>query len=254
MILHAEVTGAGPPLALLHGLFGRGRNLGLVARAAAPRWRVIALDLRNHGANPPAPGMEYATLAGDVIETLDALGALPAALLGHSMGGKAAMAASLLHPAQVSRLAVADIAPAAYAHGNAAIVAALRSLELHPGLTRAAADAALAAALHDAELRAFLLQNLELRPVPHWRLGLGEIGAAMSAIEGWPDALDAHRYAGPALFVRGGRSAYLLPSHEPHIRRLFPNARFATVPGAGHWLHAEDPAGFLAALGGFLDP
>ena len=103
-------------MALLHGLFGRGRNLAGLARGLASSHRVISLDLRNHGASPHAPGMSYAAQAGDVLETLAALAAGRADLLGHSMGGKAAMACALAAPARVRRLLVADIAPVAYNH------------------------------------------------------------------------------------------------------------------------------------------
>ena len=99
MILHATEAGQGdPPLALLHGLFGSARNLATVQRAFAQHRRTIALDLRNHGASPHATDMRYATMATDVMQTLDRLGALPALLLGHSMGGKAAMQVALAHP------------------------------------------------------------------------------------------------------------------------------------------------------------
>ena len=104
----------GPPLVLLHGLFGQARNFTQIQRALAQRWRVIALDQRNHGASPHAPDMRYATMAEDVLDTLAALDALPAALLGHSMGGKVAMRTALLHPDAVERLLVADIAPVVY--------------------------------------------------------------------------------------------------------------------------------------------
>ena len=119
MILHTIEAGQGPPVALLHGLFGSARNLGVVQRALAPRFRVLALDLRNHGASPHAAAMDYPAMAADVLETLDQRAALPAALVGHSMGGKAAMMAALTQPDQVSRLVVADIAPVAYEHHNA---------------------------------------------------------------------------------------------------------------------------------------
>jgi esterase len=251
LILHTIDSGQGPPVALLHGLFGSARNLGVVQRALAPRFRVLALDLRNHGASPHAAAMDYPAMAADVLETLDQRAALPAVLVGHSMGGKAAMMAALSHPDLVTRLVAADIAPVAYEHHNAEIADALAALPLSPGLTRAAADAALAAAMPDAGLRAFLLQNLQFGAHPSWRIGLHEIAAAMPAIEGW-DAPPGAVYRGPTLFVAGAASDYVRPEHRAAIRALFPAARFVTLKHAGHWLHADNPAGFVAVIEAFL--
>jgi len=251
MMLRAIESGQGPPVALLHGLFGSARNLGVVQRALAPRFRVLALDLRNHGGSPHAVAMDYPAMAADVLETLDQRAALPAALVGHSMGGKAAMIAALLHADQVERLVVADIAPVAYEHHNAEIAAALAAVTLSPGLTRAAADAALAEAVPDAGLRAFLLQNLQFGAHPGWRIGLREIAAAMPVIEGWGAPAGAV-YRGRTLFVAGAASDYVRPDDRPAIRALFPAARFVTLKNAGHWLHADNPAGFVAVLEAFL--
>ncbi|MGA3401933.1 MAG: alpha/beta fold hydrolase [Acetobacteraceae bacterium] len=251
MILHTVEAGEGSPVALLHGLFGAARNLGVVQRALAPRFRVLALDLRNHGSSPHAAAMDYPAMAADVLATLDQRAALPAALVGHSMGGKAAMMAALSRPDQVSRLVVADIAPVAYEHHNAEIAAALGAIPLSPGLTRAAADAALAAAVPDAGLRAFLLQNLAPGGHPGWRIGLREIAAAMPVIEGW-EAPAGAVYRGPTLFVAGAASDYVRADDRPAIRALFPAARFVTLKHAGHWLHADNPAGFVAVLEAFL--
>jgi pimeloyl-ACP methyl ester carboxylesterase len=251
MILHAVESGQGAPVVLLHGLFGSARNFGAVRRGLAQRFRAIALDLRNHGTSPHAADMRYSTMAGDVLETLRSLDALPASVVGHSMGGKAAMAAALLQPEAVARLVVADIAPVAYEHGNAGIACAMRALPLRPGMTRAEADAALGAAVPDSAVRGFLLQNLSLDGTPGWRIGLGEIAAAMRDIEGW-EVPGGRSYSGPALFVAGGRSDYISAEDRPAIRALFPAARFVTLKKAGHWLHADDPAGFVAVLQAFL--
>ena len=237
MKLNAVVAGDGPPVALLHGLFGRAQNLGALARHLAPHARVISLDLRNHGASPHAPSMDYKTLAADVMETLAALNALPVALLGHSMGGKTAMAAALLAPEQVTRLLVADIAPVAYEHHNAGVAAALQALALPPGLTRAEASAALEPAVPDATVRAFLLQNLSISP-PAWRIGLAEIAGDMAAIESWP-AFPGAGFDGPSLFVRGERSDYVQDADVPTIKALFSGAKLVTVQDAGHWLHVD---------------
>ncbi|MGH7107335.1 MAG: alpha/beta fold hydrolase [Acetobacteraceae bacterium] len=251
MILHATEAGRGPSLALLHGLFGAGRNLGLLQRRLADRFRVLALDLRNHGASPHAAPMDYPLMAGDVAETLAVCGALPAALLGPSMGGKVAMRLALERPDAVRRLVVADIAPVPYPPHHRDLMAALERLELSPGLTRAEADAAMAATVPDPRVRGFLLQNLVIGQNPSWRIGLAEIAAAMPALEDFP-ALSGASYAGPTLFIAGGRSDYLRPGQRPMIRTLFPEARFASLPEAGHWLHADDPEGFLALVAPFL--
>ncbi len=249
MILRSVSRGDGPPLVLLHGLFGQSGNFGAIQRRLAASRRVVAMDLRNHGASPHAPGMDYPTLAADVAETIESLGLGPCAVLGHSMGGKAAMALALARPDLVVRLCVADIAPVRYPPSLATYATAMLALPLPPGLTRAAADAALAPVVADAGERAFLLSNLLLGETPRWRLGLSHIIAGMDDIQAWPAIPGS--YAGPTLFLAGARSRYVLPEHRPAIAALFPAAKFVTLRNAGHWLHADDPEGFLAVAEAF---
>jgi pimeloyl-ACP methyl ester carboxylesterase len=167
------------------------------------------------------------------------------------MGGKAAMVLALAHPAAVGRLLVSDIAPVVYRHGNKGVAAAMRAIPLDPSLTRAQADAALQAAVPDAGVRAFLLSNLVFGAAPHWRIGLAEIAAAIADLEGWENPAFPP-YPATALFVTGGNSDYVLPEHRPAIRSLFPSARFVGVKNAGHWVHADNQAGFLSVLEAFL--
>jgi len=250
MILNALQSGEGPPVVLLHGLFGAARNFGAIQRVLSQRFRVIALDMRSHGDSPHGADMQYPVQAADVRETLGSLGIETAAVIGHSMGGKAAMALALAWPASVGRLLVVDIAPVAYQHDNATIADAMRAMPLTPSLTRAAADAALAEVVPQPDIRAFLLQNLRFGPAPHWRIGLAEIAAATPDLEGW--APQPGVYRGPTLFVSGAKSDYVLPVHRPMIRQQFPVARFVAVKNAGHWVHADNPAGFLSVLEVFL--
>ncbi len=249
LILQTTALGQGAPLVLLHGLFGAASNFGTVQRRLAEHYQVWALDLRNHGRSPHAPRMDYRTMAADVAETLTAQNVGPAAVLGHSMGGKAAMALALTAPHAVTRLLVADIAPARYEPHFRKIAAAMQSLPLTPGLTRAGADEALRSAVPDPSVRGFLLQNLRFGAQPAWRIGLDEIADALPDIEGW-DA--AGRFEGPVLSLGGERSDYVLPQHRPAFRALFPAVKFATLHDAGHWLHADAPEAFLAAVLGFM--
>jgi len=247
---HVE-AGSGPPVVLLHGVFGAAQNWGTIQSALAPDHRVIALDLRNHGASPHASAMDYSEMAADVAQTLGALGVPRAAVVGHSMGGKVAMMLALNAPAVVERLVVVDIAPVTYAPSLRATAAALQALPVAPGLTRRAADAALAATIPEAGIRAFLLQNLRFDAAPAWRIGLAEIEAALPAIEGFASPPES-RFDAPTLFLAGARSDYIRPEYTQAIAALFPSARHAVVPNAGHWVHSENPGGFLDALAPFL--
>jgi len=256
VILHAVERGSGapgaPPLVLLHGLYGHAQNFGTVQRRLSAGRRVIALDLRNHGDSPRAPVMGYAAMAEDVLETLRQASALPAVLIGHSMGGKVAMTAALEAPAAVARLLVADIAPVTYADhagGHGRLLAAMQSVSLHPGLTRAEAADLLAQSVPDPATRGFLLQNLRFGAAPQWRIDLPALARALPDLVGWPEP--EGRYAGPALFLAGARSDYLRPEHRPAIRARFPSARFVTLKDAGHWLHADDPDGFVSVVEAF---
>jgi esterase len=252
MILHSIVAGQGePPLALLHGLFGSARNFGTVQREFARTRRTIALDLRNHGISPHDSDMNYTTMATDVLQTLTHLSALPATLLGHSMGGKAAMQLALMQPEAAARLIVADIAPVPYPPHLRSVAEAMAALPLLPGMTRAQAVAALAEAVPEADMRGFLLQNLQLGAAPHWRIGLQEIVAAFPEIEAWDSPVGA-QYPGPTLFIAGAASNYIRPAHRSAIRALFPRARFVTLKNAGHWLHADNPSGFVSIVESFL--
>ena len=235
---------------LLHGLFGAASNWGRVQRRLAEAHTVLAMDLRNHGASPHDPAMTYPLMAADVAETIGAeLGPGAVGVLGHSMGGKVAMQLALSAPGLVSRLLVADVAPVRYQPHFRAIAAAMQGIALEPGLTRAAAAAALDGVVDDVAVRGFLLQNLRFGERPGWRIGLPEIAAALPDIEGWPGA---GRYEGPVLVLRGERSDYVLPEHRPLFRALFPAAKFATLRGAGHWLHADAPDAFLDTVRAFM--
>ena len=240
------------PLAILHGLFGSGRNWASIAQHLAGRRPVIAFDLRNHGSSAWAGGMQYGEMAEDVLAMLEERGYRRSALLGHSMGGKAAMLAAVRDPDMVERLVVVDIAPVSYPPHHLGMARAMRALDLTGIERRGEADAALAAAVPDAADRGFLLQNLVFDPGPRWRLNLEAIERQMPTLAAFPAVPAEAVYRGPTLFVAGGHSDYLLPEHEPVIHRLFPQARIARIPDAGHWVHAEQPQAFLEIVEAFL--
>lgn len=253
--LYAVEVGEGPPVVILHGLFGSARNWVTIARRlAASGRRVIAADLRNHGDSPHDARMDYAAMAEDVACVIEERAGGRAAVLGHSMGGKAAMVLALTRPALVDRLVVVDIAPVAYRATLGAYASALRALPFRPGMRRAEADALLAETVRDPAERAFLLQNLvfDAEGAPRWKPNLAAIEANMPLIAAFPELPRHARYDGPVLMVRGERSTYVRPEHYEATLALFPRAVFVTVPGAGHWVQAEAPEAFLRAVEPFL--
>ena len=251
MRLNEERTGGGDgrPLLIAHGLFGSARNWRSVAKRLGEGREVVTVDLRNHGDSPWDDDASYDALAGDLAGTVEAMGGR-ADVLGHSMGGKAAMRLALTRPDLVERLVVADIAPVAYGHSQQHLIDAMRAVTPAAGMTRGAADRALAARVDEPGVRAFLLQSLD-RAEGRWVLNLDALEAGMAGILGWPET-DA-RFEGPVLVVAGGASDYVRPEHRETIRALFPAARVATLPGAGHWLHAEAPEAFVETVRLFLD-
>ena len=250
--LEAGEANGGTPMLVLHGLFGSARNWQTLARRFGEQHRVYALDLRNHGGAPWAKSMSYPDMAADVLRFLDDRGFARATVVGHSMGGKAAMALALAHPDRVERLVVADIAPVAYTHTHAPYVAAMKAAKLEGVTRRPEVEAQLADAVPEAPLRSFLMQNLVLEnSVFSWRINLDSIAANMEGLIGFPDFAGA-RYDGPTLFIGGGTSDYIRPENHDAIRHYFPKAEIRMIEGVGHWLHAERPAEFAALVEGFL--
>jgi esterase len=241
-----------PPVLLLHGLFGSAANWhGIAKRLAEDHW-VLVPDLRNHGRSPRSDQMTYPAMAEDLLALLDQRDIRRAVVVGHSMGGKAAMWLALSQPKRVEALGVADISPASYPHRFDAILDALEGLELEHLADRREADARLAAALPSPALRDYLLQNLAREgDAWYWRINLPVLRASMEEIVGFPDT-DGRQFAGPTLFIYGTGSDYVTGAHLPAIRALFRHARLRVVPNAGHWVYAEQPEAFTAALQGLF--
>ena len=247
-ILHGE-PGDAPPLVIAHGLFGSARNWGVVAKRLSDRGQVIAVDMRNHGASPWEDSHSYQDLADDLAEVIAAHGG-KADVVGHSMGGKAAMMLALTHPASVRRLVVADIAPVTYTHSQLPFIEAMRAVDLSGLTRRSEAQEQLAANGVEPALQSFFTQSLDIQN-RRWVLNLDVLEAEMPKIMSFPETTAS--FDGPALFLSGANSDYVAASHRDTITRLFPNARFAKIPGAGHWIHAEKPREFEAAVRVFLD-
>ncbi len=244
--------GEGFPLMIIHGLFGSADNWRTLSKKFAETYRVIALDLRNHGRSPHIEGMSYEAMAADVLALMDKLGLEKAHILGHSMGGKVAMQLALNQPERVEKLIVADIAPVEYGHGHDDVLAALYAVQNAGGAeSRKEADAMMAEHLDTLGVRQFLNTNLEKKENGKlgWRVGLDQINADYDSVVKAPSG---NPFAKPSLFIRGEVSHYVEDSYLPQIEALFPQNQVITMAGCGHWLHAEKPLDFLAHVQRFL--
>jgi pimeloyl-ACP methyl ester carboxylesterase len=244
-----ESVGDGPPVLILHGLFGSGSNWRRVARELATSHRVLAVDLRNHGASPWADTMTYPQMADDVLRLIDRERLTRPAVIGHSMGGKVAMALALLYPDEVSRLTVVDIEPVAYADRLSVFAEAMRAIDTLHAASREEVRQRLAGMVPDAGVVPFLMQNLVARNAHFdWRLNLGAILAAMPALCAFPKELRGLRFTRPVQVIAGAHSDYVAQRDGEAFGPMFPRARVQVIADAGHWVHADRPGAFIAAV------
>lgn len=254
MELAYQDIGEGEPIVILHGLFGAAKNWNSIAKQMARKYRILTVDLRNHGKSPWTETMSYVEMAQDLVAFLDQRGLDKATIVGHSMGGKVAMTTALKFADRVERLVVADMAPVKYKNMVfKTYVEKLQSIDLSKVSKRSDVDPLISDVVESPAVRAFLLGNLEnTEDGLKWMVNLETLGREMDKIAGVPALRMDVKYSGQTLFVSGANSDYVQPSHHQLIKHLFPNVEFKVVEGAGHWVHAEKPHEFMAVLSDFV--
>ena len=250
-LTHRDLGGAGqPPLVLLHGMLGSSRNWQSAGADLAAHFHVRAPDLRNHGDSPHDEEMTYESMLGDMLAWLDGQGPARATFVGHSMGGKVAMLLACRHPQRVERLVIVDIAPKDYfwaSHRQS--FAAMNELNLGDLHSRREAEMRFEARVASYPLRKFLATNLARGEDGTWRwqINLPVLTAALPALEKNPLSA-GDRFAGPVLFIAGGKSAYIEAGDHATIRAHFPVARVETIGAAGHNPHMEARGEFVRMI------
>lgn len=238
------------PLIILHGFFASSRNWRQVAEKLAAKYHVYVLDMRNHGASPHHPLMDYPAMAADLLLFMENRELTTASLLGHSMGGKVAMWFALNHPERMDKLIVADIAPVSYTHCFNNLILALKALPLDEISNRKQAEQLLASAIPEIGYRQFLLQNLILKDGAYcWRIDLDIFYRTAAIIIAFPDVEKSVPFTGKTLFLAGENSGYV---KADDVNTLFPDATLSVIANAGHWLHVQQPSIFIEQVEQFL--
>jgi len=268
MNLFFREEGQGPPLVIVHGLYGSSDNWLTVGKKLSSRFKVYMIDQRNHGRSPNSPDHSYEALTSDLASFFDQRQIEKAIVMGHSMGGKTAMSFAADYPERIEKLIVVDIAPKDYfllndesqyfLHKN--ILEAMLNIDFNRMESRKDVENYLLERIDSAPIVQFLLKNVHRKKETHWfewRLNvqvlydnLDEIISGVNA-SWFDDRLPIFNY--PVLFIKGENSKYILPEDFQTIRQIYPSAVIRVIPDAGHWLHAEQPQLFLEVLEQFLD-
>lgn len=265
MKLFYRKYGSGPPLIILHGLYGSSDNWVSVAKSVSDRFTVFLPDQRNHGQSPHSPVHDYDSMKEDLYELTNELKLQKFFLAGHSMGGKTAVNFALSWPEKLYGLLVADISPtvsesrksiAYFQHSE--ILNSILSLDLAGIRSRDEVESLLKSGIQSEKTREFIMKNLKRESDGSfsWKLNasalLENLGSIMEGIE--PDDRQRTEITGfPVFFLKGEYSEYLPESDFIKIRRLFPAAEFIIIPLSGHWIHADNPEEVKKCLLRFLD-
>ncbi|MEI6575037.1 MAG: alpha/beta fold hydrolase [Bacteroidota bacterium] len=253
MTLFFRHYGDGPPLIILHGLYGMSDNWVTMGQRLAGKFCVRIPDLRNHGHSPHSPTHNYPAMADDVREFIAEQGINEAIILGHSMGGKVAMTLAVESPKLISKLIVIDIAPKNYNLRNIHldILKAMLSVDFKTVSQRNEVEKMISGQVADPRIRLFIQKNLfrRERNAFGWRVNLQAISDNLDFLADSPELHGT--FAKPCLFVRGGKSDYIMDEDILMIHKIFPESILKTIPEAGHWVHADAPEALFKILQDF---
>jgi pimeloyl-ACP methyl ester carboxylesterase len=253
MTLNYKTFGEGFPLVILHGLLGSLDNWLSIAKQFSAHFSVYVVDLRNHGKSPHSSDFSYQILVDDLCDFFEQHSIHKAHVIGHSMGGKAAMEFAMLHPAKVEKLVVADVAPVQYEDRHSHIFKALLAINLHEAKSRETVEMQLRNNLNqeDESTIQFLMKGLYRNEENNfaWRFN---VEALWQAYQNVADGVGGTPFWGKTLFLKGQKSNYINAENYAVIQELFPNNELEEIAGAGHWVHADAPKQFTEKVLQFL--
>ena len=253
MKLFCRKYGNGPPLVILHGLYGSSDNWVTIAKKLGNSFTVYLPDQRNHGQSPHSQIHDYDSMRDDLFELAGDLNLKKFFLAGHSMGGKTAISFALKWPEMLNGLLIADISPFTNETGRQSIYVqhftilnAILSFDLDKISTRREAGNVLLEKIPSEKVRELILKNLQRTTDNNfaWKLNaqsiLKNLDKIMEGVERQTDY--SQQIIGfPVIFLKGGDSDYIPAVDFRDIRNVFPAAEIIEIPGAGHWIHVDKP-------------
>jgi esterase len=267
MELAFRKLGQGPPMIILHGLYGSSDNWFTIGKAFASKFEVFLIDQRNHGASPHTKEHNYIVLRNDLYGFMEKHGIEKAVIIGHSMGGKAAMYFAVAWPEKVQSLIVVDISPGSYKslttpapqstdHMN--IITSMLGVDFSKVKDRADINRILSETLTSERTRNFLLKNVmkDTDGGYKWKLNIQTLHDQLPQIL---DGLDPKPFVNgngitgfPVLFVKAEKSGYIRTEDLSIIKTIFPMAEVVTIQGADHWVHVEQPELLIKTIEYFI--
>jgi esterase len=262
MKLFYRVYGDGPPLIILHGLYGSSDNWIPVARELQKDFKVILPDMRNHGRSPWSDIHSYAEMSQDISELMSDLGLSRIYLAGHSMGGKTAVRFVIDHPEKVYGLFIGDISPFAYPEENqiyeqhSNILNIMCSVDPGTFTSRKKIEEYLTAVAGEKTTQLVFLKNLSTeKGRMKWKLNVKVLSAHLKDFsEGIGETSDTDKKLDdiPVILLKGERSPYVTESDLNKIKILFPRTQVRIAENCGHWIHSNCPEAVVKAIKGLL--
>lgn len=241
----------GPNLVIIHGIFGSLDNWHTVAQELGTRHQVYTLDMRNHGRSPHSNAMSIKLMVEDVKKFCENCDLDQIYLIGHSMGGKVAMAFAQTYPELLEKLIVVDIAPKTYKAAHHPYFDAYKTIDLSKINNRKELDAAFMPYEKNFAVRQFLMKNIVSNGTGSYQLKINVQGI-QNGYEEIVGSLTLGTIHTPTLFIKGANSNYITAQDESQISRHFSDYHIQSIPNSGHWVHAENRIDFIKALDEFI--
>lgn len=265
MKLFYRKFGEGPPLIILHGLYGSSDNWITIAKKLGDSFTVYLPDQRNHGQSPHSEIHDYDSMRDDLYELVTDLRLRKFFLCGHSMGGKTAMAFAVKWPEMITALVVVDVSPFTNENNSKtdfkrhqSILKTILSIDLPAIRSRGEVGELLIQNISSEKERGLILKNLQRTSGDKftWKLNAAALFNNLDKIMAGLDLKDAYSQpvtGFPIIFLKGSYSNYLTAPDVPDIRKVFPASEFVVIQGAGHWIQADKPDEVINTFRKLLD-